>query len=203
MSNVESASFTIEQSGATVFIDEDQFAFQMADGRFASPSSAEAVITVDALGFTTQVGAIAIDEDLWFTNPLTGEWTEAPESFTFDLAAVFDREEGFPALLREATGASELIDDSQASANEDQNEDGDDGRFHLRTTVAASRVAVLTSRLVAEESEVDLWIDGDSKRVVEVQFDIEIDEAVSSWRMTVGDYDAEVTISPPELGSEG
>jgi lipoprotein LprG len=203
MAAVESASFTIEQTGGSLFIDDnDQLAFQSADGRFAAPASSEALVTVDALGFTTQVGAVAIDGDLWFTNPLSGEWIEAPEDFSFDPAAVFDPDEGFPALLTEASGAAELIDDSaEASDNEDEQEIGD--RLHLRTVVSASRVSTLTGGLVDEASEVDLWIDPDTSRVLEVAFDIELDDAVSSWRMTLGDYDAEVTITPPELSPEG
>lgn len=198
MSSVESASFMIEQSGAVIFIDDaEQLGFQLADGRFARPASSEALVTVDALGFTTQVGAIAIDGDLWFTNPLSGEWTEAPESFTFDPATLFDPDVGFAALLAEAAASAELIEDSPGE------NDGDDTQHHLRATVSAERVSVLTSGLVAEESEVDLWIDDVSNRIVELGFELLIDDAVSSWRVTISDYNAEVTIAPPELGATG
>lgn len=198
MSTVESASFVIEQSGAAIFIDDaEQLEFQSADGRFARPASAEALITVDALGFTTQVGAIAIDGDLWFTNPLSGEWTEAPESFTFDAATLFQPDVGFPALLAEASASAELIEDSPSENGRDDEE------HHVRATVGAERVSVLTGGLVAEESEVDLWIDDVSNRIVELRFELLIDDAVSSWRMTISGYDAEVTIVPPELGANG
>ncbi|MDH3683241.1 MAG: LppX_LprAFG lipoprotein, partial [Acidimicrobiia bacterium] len=133
------------------------------------------------------------------TNPLTGDWTEAPDSFTFDPATLFDADQGIPALLTEATGSAELIEDA-ASAD-----DVPDAAQHyrLRTTVAAQRVAVLTGGLVTEESEVDLWIDIETSRVVEARFDLSIDGAESSWRMTISDYDAEVTIVPPELAAAG
>lgn len=196
MSEVESAAFTIEQSGAAVFIDEtNQLGFQSAVGRFASPSSAEALISVEALGFTTEVGAIAIDGRLWFTNPLSGDWTEAPESFSFDPALLFDPGVGFPALLAEATTTAELIDDDSSG--------GDTGaeRHQVRTTVTPERVSVLTGGLVTEETDIDLWIDVDSSRVVEARFDLPTDDSVSNWLMTISDYDAEVSITPPDLGS--
>lgn len=197
MNAIESAAFTIEQTGASLFIDDTgQLGFESAEGRFARPASSEAVVTVDALGFTTEIGAIAIDGQLWFTNPLTGDWTEAPASFTFDPATLFDAERGIPALLTEARGSAELIDDAAAADVPDP-----DRHHHVRTTVGAERVAVLTGGLVTEESDVDLWIDVDSSRVVEARFDLVIDEAESMWRMTIGDYDAEVTIVAPELAA--
>lgn len=197
MADVETAAFTIEQTGATVFIDDDQLAFRSAEGRFARPSSAEALVSVDALGFATQIGAIAIDGTLWFTNPLTGAWSEAPPGFTFDPATLFDAEVGLPALLSEASETAQLVDDS----SNDSGVEGD--THHLRTSVAPERVSVLTGGLITDETEVDLWIDVETGRVVEVRFELPIDDSTSSWRMTVGDYDAEVTIAPPELGSTG
>ena len=196
MSGIESASFTIEQSGASVFIDDgDQLAFQSAKGRFAAPASSDALVTVNAFGLTTQVGAIAIEGDLWFTNPLTSEWTEAPEDFTFDPATLFDVAVGLPQLLTEAAPSAELIEASG---------DGDSGeRHHLRTTVGSERVSVLTGGLVAEEAMVDLWIDPSTSRVAELQFDLVIGDEVSTWKLTIGDYNSEVTITAPELGATG
>lgn len=198
MAVVESAAFTIEQSGADIFIDDaNQLGFQSAQGRFSAPSAAEALITVDALGYTTEVGAIAIDGTLWFTNPLSGAWTEAPEGFTFDPATLFDADLGFPALLAEAATTAELIDEASG-------EDAVDGdNHHFRTTVAAERVFVLTGGLVTDETDADLWIDVETGRVVETRFDISVDDSLSSWRMTISDYDSEVDIAPPELGSNG
>lgn len=199
MADVGSASFTIQQSGAEILIDDaGQLAFQSAEGRFDAPASADALINVEALGFTTEVGAIAIDGTLWFTNPLSGAWTEAPESFTFDPATLFDPEVGFPALLSEAAPSAEFVDDVT-----DQNSGSGKTRHHVRAMVAAERVSVLTGGLAAEQSEVDLWIDAVTSRVVEARFDLPVDDGVSSWQMTIGDYDSEVIIVAPELGSDG
>ncbi len=203
MSTVETASFTIDQAGATVFIDDaEQFAFQSADGRFAAPRSSEAILTVQALGFVTEVGAIAIDGRLWLTNPLTGEWAEAPENFAFDPAQLFDADTGFPALLSEASATAELVDDP---AEESSDEEDSDQRnlHHVRTSVSAERIAVLTGGLVDEESEVDLWIDAGSGRVVEASFAVDVAGDVSDWRMTISGYDEAVTIDPPELNAGG
>lgn len=207
MSTVESASFTIEQTGATVFIDDDeQFAFQAADGRFAAPRSSEAILTVQALGFVTEVGAIAIDGRFWLTNPLTGDWVEAPENFTFDPAELFDADSGLPALLREAAATADLVDDSADQSTGDSSDGAETDQpnvHHVRTSATAERVAVLTSGLVDTESEVDFWIDVASGRIVEASFEVDVDGATSNWRMTLSDYDSDVTIDPPELNAAG
>lgn len=203
MAEIESAAFTIEQSGGTIFIDDaNQLEFQSAVGRYARPSAAEALIDVSAFGFTTEVGAVTIDGTLWFTNPLSGAWTEAPASFTFDLATLFADDVGFPALLTEATATAELIDD--AAGQDDVEVDVDQGEpHHIRTAVTAERVAVLTGGLVTEKTDVDLWIDAATNRIVEARFDLPVGDDISSWRMTISDYDEDVTIVPPELGTGG
>jgi lipoprotein LprG len=199
MAEVESAAFTIEQSGEAIFIDDaNQLAFRSADGRFARPASAEALIAVEALGFRTEIGAVAIDGDVWLTDPLSGAWAEAPASFTFDPSTLFDPEVGLPALLAESAATAERVDDG---AGEDPA--GGDDRHHLRTTVAAERVSVLTGGLVTERTDVDLWIDPLTSRLTEVRFDLPVDGGVSSWEMTLSDYDAEVVIDPPQLGTTG
>ncbi len=198
MAEVETAAFTIEQSGSGIFIDEaGTLAFQGADGRFARPSSADALIAVEAFGLTTEVGAIAIGGEIWFTNPLTGTWTEAPDGLAFDPAMVFDAESGFPALLSEAVGGVQLVDDEGDTGGEP----GPEGTVHLETTVAAERVSVLTGGLATEETEVELWIDPATDLVAEARFDLTTDDGVSSWRMTISDYGAEVVIEAPEVGS--
>jgi lipoprotein LprG len=200
MTDIESVAFTIEQSGASIFIDDaEQIGFLSADGQFASPSSAEALITVEAFGLTTTVGAVAIDGEVWITDPLSGAWTEAPENLTFDPATVFDAEAGLPALLAEAATTAEQVDDDAASEDEPEPK----GLHHLRATVPAERVSVLTAGLVTEETDVDLWIDDATSRVSELRFDLPVDDGVSSWRMALSNYDAEVAIEPPELGAPG
>ncbi len=199
MAEVETAAFTIEQSGSGIFIDEAKtLAFQGADGRFARPSSADALVMVEAFGLTTEVGAIAIDGEIWFTNPLTGTWAGAPEGLAFDPAMVFDAESGFPALLGEAAGDVVLVD---GDGVETEGEPGPEGSVHLKTTATAERVSVLTAGLATEETEIELWIDPVTDLVAEARFDLSTDDGVSSWRMTITDYGAEVTIEAPEVGS--
>lgn len=196
MSEVETAAFTLEQTGAPVPIDEEgQLLFQAADGRIARPSSAQALVTVEALGFTTEVGAIAIDGTAWFTNPLTGDWTEAPPSFTFDPAILLDPENGFAGLLTEVATTATLVEPTDAASADDP--DGDGSWHRIETIVSAERVEVLTSGLIGAETTVNAWIDTDSNRLAQLRFELPIGNEISNWLMVITEYDIDVDISPP------
>lgn len=197
MGQVESAHFTITRTGAEVYIDqENRFRFDAAEGRYAAPASADAVITVNALGFSAEVGAVVINGEASLTNPLSGRWESAPEDFTFDPSVLFAPETGWRSLLSQGLTGAELVEDGGA--------DGDEAdRDHVVGTVAADRVALLTGGLVDQPSTVDIWFDASSGRIDELSFDAPVSAGMSSWRMTLDDYDASVTVTMPQLGSTG
>lgn len=191
MAGISSVAFTITQEGAEVPIDEGGLVtFSAADGRYAAPGSAEALVAVDALGAATEIGAVAIDGTVWITNPLTGNWEEAPAVFTFDPALIFDAEVGLPALL--ADGIANPTPASQLPA--------DDGTYTLTGDVDPSRIAALTGGLVNDVTDVDLVIDAETSLIETLGFAVDVGGTVSTWNLTMSEYDADVTIEPPELG---
>ena len=191
MADVDTVLFTIELEGAAVFIDgDDLVGFRTADGRYAAPSSADAVVAVDALGLSTEVGAIAIDGEVWITNPLTGDWEPAPEAFTFDPAQLFDPEVGFAALLADGLSNAELVTPESDA----------DQRYHITADVDPVRVAALTGGLVDDVDNVDLWVDAESGYLTEVSFDVGIEAGGTSWQLLLSDYGSPVTITEPDLG---
>lgn len=193
MAQIDTARFSIERGGAVVHVDEgDTLGFERAEGRYAAPSSAEALVTVIVAGLTAEIGAIAIDGTTWITNPATGRWEAAPEGLSFDPASLFKPNFGWTALLTDGLQQAELLEPAP---------DADD-RYHLRGVADAGPISTLTSGLVDESVPVDLWIDATSGYVVEARFDAGTGDDVSSWRLTLSDYGAPVEIEPPELSSE-
>ncbi len=77
--------------------------------------------------------------------------------------------------------------------------DTDEGRHHIRSSVAGERVASLTGGLVDDASVIELWIDPEDSRVVEVAFDVETDDGPTAWRLLLSDFDEEITISKPDI----
>ncbi len=191
MADVDSALFTIGLEGADVYIDDaDLIQFRSAEGRYAAPGSADAVVSVVALGLATEVGAVAIDGDVWITNPLTGSWEAAPDSLAFDPATIFDAEIGLAGLI--ADGLSDAV---LASPEPDA-----EGRWHISAGVDPARVSTLTAGLVHHVDNVDLWFDEATGRLTDVTFDVGTGEGGTSWRLTLFDYGTDVTVEQPELG---
>ena len=62
MAEVGTVAFTIERTGAAVFLDEGgSLVFNQAKGRFSSEGAAvDAVLRVTALGIETQMGAVSV-----------------------------------------------------------------------------------------------------------------------------------------------
>lgn len=199
MGEVDTVRFTIERSGEPVFIDlgdelGDLIEFRDAEGRFSGPSSADALVTVTVTDFNTQVGAVAIDGDIWLSF-VTGTWQRAPESFTFDPATLFDPSQGFRQLFTDG------LTDVTTIGLEDR-----DGiaTYHIRGNADEERVEVITARLVRGQSvTLDAWMDRSTGQLVDAAFDTQVTGGTAHWEMTFREYGEPVTIDPPDLGAGG
>lgn len=190
MAGISSVAFTITQEGAEVPIDETGIVtFVSADGRYAAPGSADAIVAVEALGTATEIGAVAIDGTVWITNPLTGNWEEAPAAFAFDPAQIFSTELGLPALLTDGIGDAAPAVPAIF-----------DGAYTITGTVDPARISALTGGLVSDVDDVELVIDADTYLIEALSFAVDVSGEPSSWDLAMSDYDADVTIEAPELG---
>ncbi len=188
MAAVDGVTFTIERTGAEVFIDDgENLAFVSAEGRFGAPSSADALVRVETSGLTLQVGAVAIDGTIWLTNPGSGDWEEAPEDLTFDPATLFDPEIGWRALLDGDLSDVELVSD-------------EGGVAVLTGIAAAERVDVLTGGIVDEAAPVEIAIDTETDLIRSVDFEVETDGGIAEWRVELANYGAQVDVTAPTLG---
>ena len=196
MGEVDTVAFSIRRAGAPIYIDPaDLLEFRSAEGHFAGPSSADAVVTITVGGLDTRIGAVAIEGQMWLSNPVTGAWEPAPSSFAFDPATLFDPQLGWRPLL--ASG----LDDGELVGTEDT---AGAVAYHVRAIAAATRVEVMTAGLVRDQNVlVDLWLDQVTGRVLRAEFPTEADGATSQWTLSFNGYGTEVSIDPPDLASGG
>ncbi len=196
MGEVDTVSFAIERTGAPIYIDPlDVIAFVKAEGRFAAPTSADALVSVQASGFNTEIGAIAYEGKTWLSDPVTGKFAPAPGSYAFDPATLFDPTIGWRPLL--ANGLTEIewigLDDSR----------GED-RYRLNGVADPERLEVITAGLVRDQEVVlSLWLDTGSGVVREVEFSTVYEGATSNWLLTFSGYGEPVEVSSPPTDDGG
>jgi len=199
MGAVDTVRFTIVRTGEPVFIDlgdelGDLIEFKDAEGRFTAPSSADALVTVTVTGFNTQVGAVAIDGEIWLSF-VTGTWQPAPPTFTFDPATLFDPNQGFRQLFTNGLSDVTLIGPEDRDGIE---------TYHIRGKADEERVEVVTARLVRGQGvDLDAWIDRRTGHLVDASFETQVTGGTAQWDMTFREYGQPVTIDPPDLGAGG
>ena len=187
MGTVETARFTMERGGAAVEFAGIEFA--AAEGQYAAPDRARALLQVRVADLSAELGTIAVGEQVWLTNPLTGAWEEIAPGTGFNIATVFDPEVGWVPLLTE-----DLSDVTYLGPR-----DGAGGRREaIRGSISEGRVEFLTAGLVTAQSvDAEIWIDPAAGHITRVEFETDLDGAVSTWLIEMREFDAPVTIDPP------
>ncbi len=185
MTAVETLTFELTRDGAPITVANLQF--DAAEGEYAAPDSAQAVLKVEAAGISVEVATIAIGERVWITNPLSQQWEEFPAGTGFNPAIIFDAEVGWKPLLGDDLSAIELADERTGG-----------GEYVITGTVAPERVEVLTARLVRDQAvEVELLIDAETAHVTRVAFDTTGEDGTSEWLLVLSDFGEPVSIEPP------
>jgi lipoprotein LprG len=190
MGGVRSVEFVLERGGAPIFIDEfDRIALDRLRGQFTVPARAQAELTVTVNdNLATRLGAVAFDDEVWISNPVTGDFETLPAGYDIDPSKFFDPENGWRPLLANLREVELVgIDDRGGQ------------RYHVRGIAPAAQVREITVGLVRDQDvDLDLWIHPGSLLVTAAAFTTVIDGARSEWVLTLGRYGDTFTIRPPE-----
>jgi len=194
MGSIDYVRFKIERSGAPVYIDPlETLNFSTAEGQFAGPSSANAVVTLAVGNLNAQIGAIAIDGRTWLTNPITGKWEDAPQGYDFDPAILFDPDLGWRPLL--ASGLSDVAWIGEETRN-------DEPRYHIRAQADEDRVAVILAGLIRKQPvQLDMWIEPETGYVREAELSTVHEGQTSDWYIEFTEFGEPVEITPPDIES--
>lgn len=191
MGDVTSVRFTLARSGAPVFIDQfESLALDAVDGRFAAPGSADAVLSVEVDGsLKTKLGAVAIDDRVWLSNPVTGIFEPLPSGYDLDPSSFFDPQLGWRPVLADLQQA-ELVGEA----------DRDGTRYHVRGTAPAAQVEIISAGLVRDQDvAIDFWIHPVSGLVTAAEFTTVYDGAETHWMLELRDYGDTFDIVPPQV----
>ena len=188
MGNVESVRFQLERTGAPVYVDQvESIALDELEGRFSLPGSADAILEVTVNGsLGTKLGAVAIDDEVWLSNPVTGKFETLPLGFDLDPSLFFDPKEGWQPLIESLTNVTFVAEES-------------DGRYALTGTAPAERMQSITAGLVrGQDVDLDLWLNPVTAEVLTIEFSTEFDGETSDWVLNLFEYGGTFDITPPE-----
>ena len=194
MGDVQSVEFELLREGAPVFIDSfDAIALNRATGQFTVPRSAQALLEVEVNGsLTTELGAVALDDEIWLSNPVTGAFETLPAGYDIDPSLFFDPENGWKPLMANLTDV-ELVGTDDIDGVE---------RYHIRGIAPAEQVSIITARLVRNQDvEIDFWIQPVTGLVSRAEFSTETgtdDSATIDWTLDLSGYGEPFEIIPPE-----
>ena len=174
-----------------MFIDQfEKLTLNSAVGQFTVPRSAQAVLEVGVDGgLVTELGAVAVDDEVWLSNPITGLFETLPAGYDIDPSLFFDPENGWQPLMENLTDV-ELVGVEERDGNR---------RYHITATAPAEQVEVITARLVRNQDvQIDFWIQPVTGDVREARFEAEFQGEVVQWTLLLSEYGAEFDIEVPE-----
>jgi lipoprotein LprG len=194
MGDVTSVRFELDRTGARVYIDQfESIAVDRVLGEFTVPRTAQAILDVEVNGsLKTQLAAIAINDEIWLSNPITGEYETLPAGYDIDPSSFFDPQNGWRPLLAN-------LADPELIGLEDR--PGDDGgtRYHVRGTATKDQMKIITAGLVRNQDvEIDFWIQPVTGLVHVAEFTTNLGEGDIEWRLQLTRYGDEFTIVPPD-----
>lgn len=192
MGAVTSVRFEVERSEAPVFIDQvESISLNNILGTFEVPGSANAILQVtvnDSLN--TELGAIAIADEVWLTNPVTGQFETLPPGFDIDPSLFFDPVNGWQPLIEDLDGVAFVAEEER----------GGSIRYHLTGTAPAERMQAITAGLVrGQDVDLDMWVQPVTGQVTELAFSTTFQGAQSDWRILLSQYGEDFDVSPPDL----
>jgi len=195
MLSAQSLHFSIERDGALAYIDSGNLlAFKRAQGDFESPDRMRAVVRVITAFTPVDVGMVAIGDEQYNTDPITGEWGRLPPEWgQLNLVVIFDPETGLQQLLKDGVLDLELVGTEEI-----------DDRLHYRISGTASgeRMSNMTLGFIGQgDVRLDVWVDDVDYyvrrlRIVDPMTD---PEDPTTWTMEFTHFGQSVEIEAPPV----
>jgi len=149
LDKANTAHFVLEQQNGSVQLAAG-VQVANAEGDVQRPDRLSMKFTLRLAGFSADAQLIAVGEDVYITNPLSGQWQKAPS--TTGAPRVLDKEAGFSALLRQVSDPSKVGNETLDGVQTQ----------HLKGRVpAASFTSIVRAQPTGDAVAGDLWVGND------------------------------------------
>ncbi|HET9015949.1 MAG TPA: LppX_LprAFG lipoprotein [Thermomicrobiaceae bacterium] len=190
---VNSAHYQLQIQGSVYLDPQKTLQLRGAQGDLLRPDSATAKAQVSLAGATLTVNMIAIGQNEYITNFLTGQWERAPQGLSYNPAVIFSNQNGIPAVLSKVQNVT-MVGTETVSSTPTQ---------HLRGTVARSDVQSLTgSAFHSNTLNFDIWLTTSTRDIVKVVLQdpgTEQGATPTTWTLLITNINAPVRITAPAL----
>jgi hypothetical protein len=186
---LETAKFELDGTGSIELEQIGEVSLSEAEGQVERPDRAQLTVNVDAAIADVPVEVLGVDGDVYFTDPASGSWHEAPDDFDFNPGIMFSEDEGLPALIR-------AVEDAEVLGTEEV-----DGReaHQVYGIISQETINAGTGGVFQAEGDVDfnVWIDTETYDVLRVLAEDPTEETDSVWEMRIFEHDEPVEIDDP------
>lgn len=187
----ESFHFTLTLEERVIALDATGvLGFSEAEGNVIAPDRMQALALINTPLGSAQVDFIAVGEDQYLTNPLSGQWEPLDESLRSDITLIFDETQGVVAVMGQMQGLERLPDERVAGPL----------AVHLRGTIPAETLAFLASDLAgAGTLTVDLWIETQSAQILKIVITepVGAEGTTPVWTFLLSNFGGVAPIEPP------
>ncbi len=188
---VKSVHFAAQIEGAAYIDTARTIQLRSATGDIVVPDQMQAKIQIALGAANADVSLVAIGNDKYQTDLLTGRWGPAQPGFDYSPTILFDRSQGLSSVLgklREVERAGEETVDGQAA-------------YRLRAKVDRATIQPITSGAIeGDPVGAELWIARDSYNLLKLVLTepkTPDKDKPAVWTLTLDKYDQPVTITRP------
>lgn len=182
--------FVLEAEGDTYLDSDRTILLRSGEGDLARPESVSASARVDVMITTVNVNIIAIGNDAYMTNLISGDWERAPEDFTYNPGRLFNPDDGLGTIMENIQNPN--LDGSESV-------DGRDAH-RVTGTVTGDQIHDITSGSIeGDQIAVTLWIAEDNYDVLRLLISAPgaEDAGETTWNLQFSNHDEDVTIEAP------
>ena len=188
---VKSVHFEATVDGVAYLDATRTIQLRSATGDIVVPDQMQARITIAIGSANVEVSLVALGDERYQTDLLTGRWGPAQPGFDYSPTVLFDRSQGLSSVLGKLRDV-ERLDEETVNGQ---------AAYHLRASVDRAAIAPITSGAIAGDAvTAELWIAKDTfnlLKLVLTEPPTPGKATPATWTLTLDNYDQPVTITPP------
>jgi hypothetical protein len=189
---VKSIHFTLAIEGAAYLDTGRTTQIRSANGDIVPPDQMQTRLTASISTINFDISLVAIGNDRYMTNPVTGQWGPAEPGFDYSPTVLFDKAQGLSTVIGKLKDVEQLATEKVNGVD----------TYHLRGKADRAIIEPMTSGAIdGDPIGVEFWVAKDNFNLMklvltEPQTPDKPQPAV--WTLTFDKFDVPVTITKPQ-----